>query len=193
MTTPSVKGTKTEQNLLKAFAGESQARMRYTLFAQVARDEGYDQIAAIFEETAHNEREHAKRFFSFLEGGMLEITAAYPAGVVGNTYENLIAAAEGELEEWSELYPAFAEEARREGFPQIGAVFELISRVEKEHEERYTTLANNVKNGLVFKKTDLMLWKCRECGYIHKSEQAPGKCPACLNDQKYFELQSKNY
>ena len=193
MSTKSIKGTKTEQNLLKAFAGESQARNRYTFFAKIARDEGYEQIAAIFEETAHNEREHAKRFFSFLEGGMVEITACYPAGVIGSTHDNLLAAAAGEHEEWNELYPAFAEEARKEGFPQVAAAFDLISKVEKEHEERYTTLALNVKNSQVFKKPTRMLWKCRECGYIHEGEQAPGKCPACLNEQTYFELLAKNY
>lgn len=189
----SIKGTNTEQNLLKAFAGESQARNRYTFFAKVAREEGYEQIAEIFEETAHNEREHAKRFFSFLEGGMVEITASYPAGVVGTTYDNLMAAADGEREEWSELYPAFAAEARKEGFAKVAAAFDMISRVEKEHEERYATLAENVKNSHVFAKPTKLFWKCRECGYIHEGVKAPGVCPACLNEQKYFEVLAKNY
>ncbi len=187
------KGSKTEQNLLKAFAGESQARNRYTYFASVAKKEGYEQISAIFQETADNEKEHAKRFFKFLEGGCVEITAAYPAGKIGTTLENLKAAAEGENEEHTILYPGFAKIADEEGFTQVAAAFRKISEVEVEHEKRYLKLAANITAGAVFKKTENARWKCRNCGYVHEGPEAPGKCPACLHDQAYFEIKESNY
>jgi len=189
----SLKGTKTEQNLLKAFAGESQARMRYDYFAKQAKKEGLEQIAAIFEETAMNEKEHAKRFFKFLEGGMVEITAAYPAGVIGTTMENLKAAAEGENEEWTELYPMFADIAEEEGFKTVAAAFRMIAEVEKAHEERYLKLYNNLENGLVFEREGVIVWKCRNCGYLHEGKKAPKSCPACLHPQAYFEIKEINY
>jgi rubrerythrin len=189
----SIKGTKTEQNLLKAFAGESQARNRYTYAAGKARKEGFEQIAAIFEETAENEREHAKRFFSFLEGGGVEITAMYPAGYTGTTEENLEMAADGENEEWTELYPQFAEVAKEEGFNEISACFKMIAKVEKEHEERYRTLLANVRANKVFEKDQPVRWKCRNCGYVHEGAKTPGKCPACLHPQSYFEIKETNY
>jgi rubrerythrin len=188
-----LKGTKTEQNLLKAFAGESQARARYDMFARQARIEGLEQIAAIFEETAYNEREHARRFFSFLEGGMVEITASYPAGKVGNTLENLQAAADGENEEWTDLYPEFARIAEEEGFKDVASAFKIISKVEKAHEDRYRKLYSNLENGQVFERGDKMVWKCRECGYLHEGTKPPKNCPACLNPQSFFELESTNY
>lgn len=190
---PQIKGTETEKNLLKAFAGESQARNRYTYFASVARKEGYRQIEALFSETADNEREHAKRFFKFLEGGDLEITAAYPAGKIGSTVENLKAAAAGEHEEWTELYPAFAEVAKQEGFSEVVAAFTMIAKVEKEHEERYLKLADNIEKGSVFKKEATVRWKCRNCGYVHEGPEAPGKCPACLHPQEFFEIKEATY
>jgi rubrerythrin len=191
---PELKGTNTEQNLLKAFAGESQARNRYTYAAKVAQEEGYLQIAELFLETAENEREHAKRFFSFLESGeALEITAMYPAGKVGTTAENLKAAAAGENEEWTELYPKFAEVAKSEGFPQVAAAFTMIAKVEKEHEARYNALLANVEQGQVFKKDQPVRWKCRNCGYVHEGASAPNKCPACLLDQQQFEIKAENY
>jgi rubrerythrin len=189
----SIKGTKTEKNLLAAFAGESQARNRYTYAAGVARKEGYLQIAALFEETADNEKEHAKRFFKFLEGGATEITAAYPAGVIGTTAENLLAAAEGEKEEWTELYPAFAKTAKEEGFNEVAAAFTMIAKVEKEHEERYRKLLDNVKSEKVFKKDAPVRWKCRNCGYVHEGPEAPAKCPACVHPQSYFEIKEETY
>jgi rubrerythrin len=189
----SLKGTQTEQNLLKAFAGESQARMRYDYFAKKAKKEGLEQIAAIFEETAINERQHAKRFFDFLEGGMVEITASYPAGEVGTTLENLKVAADGENEEWTELYPEFARIAEEEGFKEVANAFKLIARVEKEHEDRYRTLYNNLEEGKVFKRSDKVIWKCRKCGFIHEGKVAPKKCPACDHDQGYFEIAANNY
>ncbi len=188
-----VKGTRTEQNLLKAFAGESQARMRYDYFAKQAKKEGLEQIAAIFTETADNEYYHAKRFFSFLEGGMTEITASYPAGKVGTTLENLQAAAEGENEEWTELYPEFAKIAEEEGFKEIAQVFSIIAKVEKEHEARYRTLFANLEAGKVFKREDKVIWKCRKCGFIHEGRVAPKQCPACKHDQAYFEIKDSNY
>lgn len=188
-----MKGSKTEQNLLKAFAGESQARNRYTFFASKARKEGYEQIAALFEETADNEKEHAKRFFSFLEGGAVEITAAYPAGVIGSTLDNLKAAAAGENEEHTDLYPSFAKVAGEEGFPQVDAVFKMVAKVEVEHEKRYRKLIANIENGEVFKKKEPVRWKCRNCGYVHETDTAPLKCPTCLHDQKYFEVKETNY
>ena len=189
----SLKGTQTEQNLLKAFAGESQARMRYNYFAEQASEEGLEQIAAIFEETAMNEKVHANRFFGFLEGGMVEITASYPAGKVGTTLENLKAAAEGENEEWTELYPEFARIAGEEGFKNVAKAFTLIARVEKEHEERYRTLYTNLEEGKAFKRGERVIWKCRQCGLIHEGTVAPKKCPACLAEQAYFEIAAFNY
>ena len=189
----SLKGTLTEQNLLKSFAGESQARMRYDYFAKQAKKEGLEQIAAIFEETALNEKEHAKRFFKFLEGGIVEITAAYPAGVIGTTMENLKAAAEGENEEWTELYPMFADIAEKEGFKTIAAAYRMIAEVEKAHEARYIKLYNNLENGLVFEREGVIVWKCRNCGYLHEGKKAPKTCPACLHPQSYFEIKEVNY
>ena len=189
----SLKGTKTEQNLLKAFAGESQARMRYDYFMKQAKKEGLEQIAAIFEETALNEKEHAKRFFKFLEGGMVEITAAYSAGKIGTTMENLKASAEGENEEWTELYPAFAKIADEEGFKEVAVAFRMIAKVEKAHEERYRKLYQNLDEGKVFEKGDKIVWKCRNCGYLHEGTNAPEKCPACLHPKSYFEVKAYNY
>lgn len=189
----SLKGTRTEQNLLKAFAGESQARNRYTYFASKAKKEGYDQIAAIFEETAFQEKEHAKRFFSFLEGGELEITAAFPAGIVGTTLENLKAAAAGENCEYTDLYPGFAKVAREEGFEAVAMVFEAISIAEKQHEKRYLDLAANIDAGKVYKKDSSVVWRCRNCGYLHEGEEAPDMCPACAHPQSYYELLGENY
>ncbi|WP_028972836.1 rubrerythrin [Spirochaeta cellobiosiphila] len=189
----SVKGTETEKNLLKAFAGESQARMRYTYFSKQAAEDGYHQIAAIFEETANQEKEHAKRFFSFLEGGMLEITAAYPAGKVGTTEENLTEAAAGEHEEWTHLYPSFAKVAAEEGFPMVAKAFENISVSEKQHEKRYNDLLANVKAKKVFKKDNKVMWRCLNCGYILEAEEAPKACPACLFPQSYFEILGENW
>ena len=193
MVEKSIKGTQTEQNLLKAFAGESQARSRYTFFSSVAKKEGYEQIAAIFLETAEQEKEHAKRFFKFLEGGMVEITASYPAGIIGTTSQNLLAAAEGELEEWEILYPEFAKIAREEGFPKIAVAFEMIAKVEIQHEIRYRKLLANVLDGTVFKKPEETEWQCRNCGYVHTGVKAPDICPTCLHAQAYFELMKKNY
>lgn len=189
----SVKGTRTEKNLLAAFAGESQARNRYTYFASVAKKEGYEQIAAIFEETADNEKEHAKRFFSYLEGGMVEITASYPAGKIGNTLENLLAAAAGENEEHTKLYPEAADVADQEGFKEIAILFRNIAKVEMEHEKRYLKLAENIKKGEVFKKETKVRWKCRNCGYVHEGTEAPEKCPSCLHPKAYFEIKETNY
>ncbi|MBE0501645.1 MAG: rubrerythrin family protein [Desulfuromonadales bacterium] len=189
----SIKGTRTEKNLLAAFAGESQARNRYTYFASVARKEGYMQIEALFIETAENEREHAKRFFKFLEGGMAEITATFPAGVIGNTAENLKAAADGEKEEWTALYPGAAKIAEEEGFPLIAQAFRAIAKVEAKHEARYRKLLTNVETGQVFKKETVVAWKCRNCGYVHEGSSAPDSCPACLHPQKHFELHIETY
>ena len=189
----SLAGTKTEQNLLKAFAGESQARNRYEFFAAQAKKEGFEQIAALFLETASQEKEHAKRFFKFLEGRMVQITATYPAGKIGATAENLKAAAAGENEEWTELYPEFARIAREEGFAEVAGAFALIARVETEHEKRYLKLLQNVESGQVFKKPAKTVWACRNCGYVHEGESAPGKCPACLHDQAFFEEKAENY
>lgn len=189
----SIKGTRTEQNLLKAFAGESQARNRYTYFAKEAKKEGLEQIAALFEETALNEQEHAKRFFKFLEGGMVEITAAYPAGKIGTTMENLQAAADGENEEWTILYPEFAQIAEEEGFKDIAMAFKMIAKVEKAHENRYRKLYNNLEEGKVFKREDKVVWKCRNCGFLHEGTVAPKQCPACQHPQAYFEIMEENY
>ena len=189
----SIKGTKTEQNLLASFAGESQARNRYTYFASVAKKSGYEQIAAIFLETADNEKEHAKRFFKFLEGGALEITAVYPAGVIGTTEENLLAAAEGENEEWTKLYKEAAETAKQEGFDEIAEQFTEIAEVEEEHEKRYRKLLANIKEGKVFKRDEAVKWKCRNCGYVHEGKEAPEKCPACAHPQAHYEVLAENY
>lgn len=189
----SIKGTETEKNLLKAFAGESQARMRYDYFSKQAKKEGLVQISEIFMETAINEKEHAKMFFKYLEGGMTEITASYPAGRIGTTEENLKAAAEGENEEWTELYPKFAEIAAEEGFKNIANTFRQIAKVEKEHEARYLKLYNNLKEGKVFERDGIMIWKCIKCGYIHEGKSAPKKCPSCLHGQEYFKIKEENY
>ncbi|MDR0757377.1 MAG: rubrerythrin family protein [Tannerella sp.] len=189
----SIKGTQTEKNLLKSFAGESQARSRYTFFASVARKEGYEQISGVFTETAEQEKEHAKRFFKFLEGGVVEITASYPAGVIGTTEENLAAAVAGENEEWTELYPTFADVAEAEGFKEIAVAFRMIARVEEEHEIRYRTLLANLTGGAVFSKDEAIEWQCRNCGYVHKGKNAPQKCPACAHPQAYFEPKKENY
>ena len=188
----SIKGTQTEKNLLTSFAGESQARMRYTYFASAAKKEGYEQIAAIFEETANQEKEHAKRMFKYLEGGMVEITASYPAGVIGTTADNLRAAAAGENEEWTQDYPHFAEVAAQEGFPEIAAMYRNISIAEKGHEERYLAFLNNIENGKVFKKDEVTVWQCRNCGFIMEGTEAPKLCPACLHPQAHFEVKKTN-
>ena len=195
----SLKGTKTAENLLKAFAGESQARNRYTFYASVADKEGFKQIKNIFIETADNEKEHAKRFYKLLVAGLdgelptaIGITADFPVAL-GTTLENLKAAAAGENEEWSDLYPEFAKVTDEEGFPEIAATFRMIAKVEKHHEERYKKLADNVANGLVFKKNEKVVWKCGNCGYIHEGNEAPDKCPACAHPQSYFELNTEPY
>jgi rubrerythrin len=188
-----LKGSETEKNLLKAFAGESQARNRYTYFASQARKEGFEQIKAIFEETADNEKEHAKIFFEYLEGGMLEITALYPAGRIDKTGENLKAAADGEHEEHSTLYPEFERVARKEGFKEIADSFKEIAEVEEFHESRYRELLENVKNNLVFMNDKVVKWHCRNCGYIHEGKEAPDVCPACKHPQAYYEVLSENY
>jgi len=189
----SVKGTQTEQNLLKSFAGESQARNRYDFFASAARKEGFEQIANIFQETALQEKEHAKRFFKFLEGGALEITAAYPAGKIGTTKENLKASAEGENEEWTKLYPHFAEVAQQEGFPEIAAAYKMIAKVEAEHERRYLKLLQNVSEDKVFMKNGKVWWKCINCGYVYESEKALETCPACLHPKSFMQIREENY
>ena len=189
----SIKGTKTEKNLLTSFAGESQARMRYTYFASAAKKEGYEQISAIFTETADQEKEHAKRMFKWLEGGMVEITASYPAGVIGTTLENLKAAAAGENEEWTKDYPHFADVADEEGFPEIAAMYRNIAVAEKGHEERYQAFVKNIEAASVFAKDEEVVWQCRNCGYIFVGKQAPEQCPACLHPQAYFEIKKENW
>jgi rubrerythrin len=188
-----LKGSKTEENLLKSFAGESQARTRYTFFASAAKKEGYEQISAIFTETADNEKEHAELFFKFLEGGMAEITASYPAGVIGTTAENLKEAADGEKLEWGTLYPDFAEVAEKEGFPEIANTFRIVAAVEEKHERRYRKLLANVKQGKVFKKDKVIKWKCRNCGHIYEGSEAPERCPVCDHARSYFEVWCENY
>jgi len=190
---PSVKGTKTESNLLKSFAGESQARNRYTFFASVAKKEGYVQISDIFTETAAQEKEHAERFFKFLEGGELEITAAFPAGKIGSTTENLLASADGELEEHSILYPEFADVAEKEGFGVIAQAWRAICVAEKQHEKRFRDLLANVEAGRVFKRESSVVWRCRNCGYLHNGTAAPEACPACVHPRDYFELLGENW
>lgn len=187
------RGSQTERNLLAAFAGESQARNRYTYFAGRARKDGFVQIADIFEETANQEKEHAKRFFKFLEGGNVEIQATFPAGVIGATAENLEAAAGGEHEEWTELYPAFAKVADEEGFQAIAGVFRFVAVAEKQHEKRYRDLLENIQTGRVFKRDKPVVWRCRNCGYLHEGPEAPGACPACAHPQAYFELLGENW
>jgi rubrerythrin len=189
----SVKGTQTEKNLLTAFAGESQARNRYTFFASVARKEGYEQIANIFIETAGNEKEHAEVFFNYLKGGDVEITAAYPAGIVGDTKANLKAAADGEKLEWSQIYADMEKVAKEEGFDEIAASFKEIAEVEEFHEKRYRKLAANVAAGEVFKKKTVVKWHCTNCGYVHEGTEAPQECPACKHPQAYYELLAENY
>ena len=192
--TKSLKGTQTEQNLLKSFAGESQARNRYEFFASVAKKEGYEQIAAIFLETASQEKEHAKRFFKFLEeGGCVDITATYPAGRIGNTMENLKAAAEGENEEYTVLYPKFAEIANEEGFKEIATAFKMIAKVEMEHERRYLKLLQNISEDKVFVKDGKVWWKCLNCGYVYESAKALEVCPACLHPKSYMQIREENY
>ena len=188
-----IKGTRTEKNLLTAFAGEAQARNRYDYYASVAKKEGYVQIADIFAETANQEKEHAKRLFKFLEGGDVEIQADYPAGVIGTTAENLKAAAKGENYEWTDMYPTFAKVAREEGFNEIANVFEAIAVAEKQHEKRYLGLLANVEAGTVFKKDQVVTWRCRNCGYLHVGQEAPEKCPACAHPQAHFELLAENW
>ena len=189
----SLKGTQTEKNILTAFAGESQARNRYTYFASQAKKDGYVQIQAIFEETANQEKEHAKRFFKFLEGGEISITAAFPAGVIGTTLENLKAAAMGEKFEYSELYPEFARVARSEGFDEIADVFEAICVAEEQHEKRYNDLAANVENNRVFRKSSKVVWRCINCGYLHEGEEAPDLCPACAHPRDHYEVLGENW
>jgi rubrerythrin len=189
----SLKGTRTEKNLLTSFAGESQARNRYTFFASAAKKEGYEQIAALFLETAENEKEHAKVFFKFLEGGDVSITAAYPAGKIGHTAANLEAAANGEKMEWSKLYLDAANIAREEGFEEIAKTYKEIGEVEEKHEKRYRALLKNVKEGKVFKKDAVVKWHCRNCGYVHEGAVAPDQCPACKHPQAYYELLAENY
>ena len=188
-----LKGSKTEKNLLKAFAGESQARNRYTFFASVAKKDGFEQISAIFHETAENEKEHAEVFFKYLDGGEVEIEAGYPAGKIGSTAENLLAAADGEKMEWSTLYPDFQKVAREEEFEEIAISFKEIAEVEEHHEKRYRKLLENVNNGTVFKRQIEVKWKCRNCGYIHTGKEAPEICPACKHTQSYYELLAENY
>jgi rubrerythrin len=188
-----LKGSKTEKNLLASFAGESQARNRYTYFASAAKKEGFAQISNIFEETADNEREHAKRMFKFLEGGMVEITASYPAGKISTTAENLAASAAGEHEEWTLLYPGFAKTAQEEGFSEVAAMYKSISVAETQHEKRYRALLSNIEKGKVFKKDGKVFWRCSNCGYIHEGAEAPKNCPACNHPQAYFEVLAENW
>jgi len=188
-----LKGSRTEKNLLAAFAGESQARNRYTFFASVAKKEGYEQISDIFRETADNEKEHAELFFKLLEGGVVEITAAYPVGVIKSTKENLKEAAEGEKLEWGTLYPDFAEVAEEEGFKDVARTFQMVAKVENYHEQRYRKLLANVEQGKVFKKDTTIKWKCRNCGYVHEGREAPERCPVCDHARSYFEVWCENY
>jgi rubrerythrin len=188
-----LKGSMTEKNLIAAFAGESQARNRYTYFASKAKNEGYVQISGIFEETASQEKEHAKRFFKFLQGGDVEVVAAFPAGIIGSTFENLTAAAGGERHEWSTLYPSFAKTAREEGFTEIADAFAAVSVAEKQHEKRYRELAANVESGRVFRRDEPAVWRCMNCGYLHEGPAAPDLCPACNHPRAHFELLAENW
>lgn len=187
------KGSQTEKNLLAAFAGESQARTRYTFFASQAKKEGYEQISAIFEETSENEKEHAKLFFKHLKGGMAEITASYPAGLIGTTVENLKAAAAGEKLEWGKLYPNFGDVAEQEGFPEVASTFRAVANVEAYHEHRYNKLVESIKQGKVFKKDQPLKWKCRNCGLVVEGTEAPAACPTCMHPRSYFEVWVENY
>lgn len=189
----SIKGTLTEKNLLKAFAGESQAKNRYTYYSKQAKKEGYEQISAFFTETALNEESHAKTFFRFLEGGPVEITATYPSGVIGTTAENLKASAEGEHEEWTELYPGFGNIALGEGFPKIASAFKLIATIEEQHEKRFRRLLNNMEKNKIFEKDEKTCWVCRKCGYVHYGLKALQNCPACDHPMAYFEMMQENY
>lgn len=189
----SIRGTQTEKNLLKSFAGESQAKNRYTFFAKKAKQEGYEQIAALFEETAQQEASHAKQFFKFMEGGMVEITATYPSGAIGSTQENLLAAAEGENEEWTALYTEFARVAEEEGFKKIATLFKLVSTVEAIHEKRFRKLLKNIEEGRVFAREEEVVWVCRKCGYQHKGKKALKNCPLCSHPEGYFEVVAENY
>jgi len=189
----SLKGTKTERNILTAFAGESQARNRYTYFASQAKKEGYEQISAIFDETANQEREHAKRLFKLLEGGAVEIKASFPAGIIGTTTENLAEGAGGEHYEWTEMYPGFAKVAREEGLPEAAAIFESIAVAEKQHEKRYLALKKNIDAGRVFKRDTKVVWRCRNCGYLHEGKEAPELCAACAHPKAHFELLGENW
>jgi len=188
-----LKGSNTEKNLMAAFAGESQARNRYTFFSSQARKEGFRQIAEIFEETANQEREHAKRLFKFMPGGDVEIVGSFPSGVIGDTVENLKAAARGENHEWTEMYPSFAAIARNEGFEEVAEVFDSIAIAEKQHEKRYLALAKNIQDGKVFRKDQPVVWRCLNCGYLHKGAEAPSICPACAHPQAHFELLGENW
>ena len=190
---PSLKGSKTERNLLTAFAGESQARNRYNYFASKAKKEGYVQMSLVFEETANQEKEHAKRLFKFLEGGEVEISAGFPAGVIGSTVENLKAAAGGEHHEWTEMYPDFAAVAQEEGFKEIADVFKAIAVAEKQHEKRYLDLAANIENDRVFKREKKVVWRCINCGYLHEGEEAPEECPACAHPKAFYEILGENW
>ncbi len=189
----SIKGTKTEKNVLTAFAGESQARNRYTYFSSKAKKEGYRQISEIFQETADQEKEHAKRLFKFLDGGEAQISADFPAGVIGSTVENLKAAADGENHEWEEMYPSFADVAEEEGFSKIASAMRAIAVAEKQHEKRYRDLVSNIENDRVFKREESVKWRCLNCGYVHEGKSAPGKCPACIHPRAHFELLGENY
>lgn len=193
MVKKSIKGSQTEKNLLKAFAGESQARNRYTYFASQAKKEGFEQISAIFLETAENEKEHAKVFFNYLEGGALEITASYPAGKISTTSDNLLEAAEGEKAEWGKIYPEFEKIAQKEGYLEVAKSFKEIAEVEAHHEKRYRALLDNVKNKKVFKKDESVKWVCRNCGYVHEGPEAPESCPACKHPKAYYEVLKENY
>ncbi|MGD9401324.1 MAG: rubrerythrin family protein [bacterium] len=190
---PNLKGSKTEKNLLAAFAGESQARNRYTYFASKAKKEGYVQMSLIFEETANQEKEHAKRLFKFLEGGEVEVQAAFPAGVIGSTHENLKAAAAGENYEWTDMYPGFAKVALEEGFDEIADVFSSIAIAEKQHEKRYLDLATNIEKNRVFKREKKVVWRCINCGYLHEGEEAPEECPACAHPRAHYEILGENW
>ena len=189
----SLKGSKTEKNILTAFVGESQARNRYSYFSSQAKKDGFEQISAIFEETANQEKEHAKRLFKLLEGGAVEVQGFFPAGVIGTTAENLQAAVSGEHEEWDEMYPSFANVAREEGFDEIAEIFDAIAVAEKQHEKRFKKLLTNIEQGAVFKKGESVLWQCRNCGYVHEGKEAPETCPACEHPQAHFELLSENW
>jgi len=189
----SIKGTQTEKNLLKAFAGETQAKNRYEFFAEIAKKEGYEQISAIFSKTARQEQSHAKTFLKYLEGGIAEITATYQAGKIGTTLENLKAAANGEYEEWAVLYPDFAKKATEEGFKEIAAMFKIIAKVEAVHEKRFRTLQQNIIDGKVYKRENIVKWECRKCGYVHEGKTAPQVCPGCRHPQAYFEIEEQNY